>query len=50
MLLKNIFAEKFGEKNWRFLLNLFLKNVIRTLVFEKSAHFFAENGKNGRKL
>jgi hypothetical protein len=42
----NIFAKKFGEKNWRFLLKLqlvFCKNLIITLVFEKNANFFAEN-------
>jgi hypothetical protein len=43
--LKNIFAEKFSEKNWRFLLKIKLnfEKLIITLVFKKSANFFSEN-------
>jgi hypothetical protein len=47
MIFKNIFAEKFGRKYWRFFAQTtasFCKNVIITLVFEKNANFFAENG------
>jgi hypothetical protein len=39
----NFFAEKFSDKNWRFLLKLllvFAKIVIITLVFEKKRQFF----------
>jgi hypothetical protein len=42
MILKNIFAEKFGE-------NIGVFPII-SLVFEKSANFSQKNGKNRRKL
>jgi hypothetical protein len=41
------------QKYWRFLLKLllvFAKIVIRTLVFEKNAKFFAENCPNSQKI
>jgi hypothetical protein len=50
---KNIFAEKFVEKYWRFLLKpllVFWKNMIITLVFEKNANFLQKMGRNRRKL
>jgi hypothetical protein len=43
VIFKNTFAEKFSEKNWRFLLKLllvFAKIVIITLVFEINANLF----------
>jgi hypothetical protein len=48
----NIFAEKIGENIGVFAQTTatFCKNVIITLVFEKNANFFAENGQNSQKI
>jgi hypothetical protein len=53
MIKKNIFAEKFGEKNRRFCLKqktILQKKFIITLVFEKNAIFSPKIGKNRRQL
>jgi hypothetical protein len=53
MIFKNIFAEKFSAKNWRFWLKTkgnFQEKVIITLVFKKNANFFAENCRKSQKI
>jgi hypothetical protein len=48
---KNIFAEKFSKKTGVFdSKESQIKKKIITLVFEKSANFFADNWQNRRKL
>jgi hypothetical protein len=52
MIFRNISAEMFGENIGVFLLKLlhFLKKMITTLVFQKNAHFFAENCQKSQKI
>jgi hypothetical protein len=53
-MIYKIFLKKHLAKNWRFfaklLLVFFKKNEIITLVFEKSANFFAENWQKSQKI
>jgi hypothetical protein len=47
------FRQKNRRKNWRFCLKTklnYAQNLIITLVFEKSANFFAENGRKSQKI
>jgi hypothetical protein len=48
----NIFVEFFGEKNGVFdqTTAIFCQNFIITLVFEKTANFFAENWQTSQKI
>jgi hypothetical protein len=53
VIILKIFSPKILAKIFAFfaqLLLVFAKIVIITLVFEKNAIFFTENGKNRRKL
>jgi hypothetical protein len=49
---KNIFAEKFSEKNGVFAQTTasFCKNLIITLVFEKNSIFYAINWQKSQKI
>jgi hypothetical protein len=50
---KNIFAKKFGEKNWRFLTQNKTKKfkiLIIIVAFRERRHFLPETIENRRKL
>jgi hypothetical protein len=52
MIFKNIFAEKFGQKFGVLTRNKakLCKIMIKTLVFEKNANFFAKNCQKSQKI
>jgi hypothetical protein len=50
MIFEKYFRRKILRKYWRFLLLVFAKIVITTLVFEKNAIFFTENWQKSQKI